>query len=1291
MVTGRGEESGARPATALLELPRLGDMIAGRFLVEGVAGRGGMGAVLRALDVTTGAPAAVKVIARPHLDGDERFAREARVLAELSHPAIVRYVAHGRTETGAPFLAMEWLEGEDLACLLAREQLSVSESFALIRRVCEGVAAAHERAVVHRDLKPSNLFLLAGDVLQAKVVDFGVARFQSHEAQTLTRAGTVLGTVGYMAPEQAMGLSDIDARADVFSIGCVLYECLTGVAAFHGAHDVAVLAKVLRDEPQLVSELRPELGTSLDALLARLLAKEPDLRPRDARVLLRELDQVALPAIDASSGRRPAPRHLTDSERKIVSVILARTHESAATLAAHEARQQAAQLDAFAQRFEAEPLPLRGGGLLLALSSRGAATDQACRAAHCALALRRMRPELTVAVATGGVEIDGPMPTGEAIDRAAELLDPCAPPFAVALDELTHGLLDERFDVRRAGDGLLLHGELGDVEAPRLLMGRATPCVGREKELALLEATLDECRDDAVARVVLVTSPPGVGKSRLGRALLERVRAREGTRVIVARADQMVAGSARALLSRLLRSAAGLGTGDDELTRRERLRAYLSSLLAEDVREVASEFLAELSDRDPNATPGPLLRAARNDPEVMHEQTRRAFEAFLAAESALAPVLILLEDLHWGDASSVGYLESALRHLAHRPILLVALGRPELRDTFPSLLKLDGAQELRLGGLTRRAAERLVRAVLPHDDAAVARIVEQADGNAFYLEELIRCVVERGSELPQTVLAMAQSRLERLELEARRVLRAASVFGGTCFHGGVAALLGSSLDAEAWLEALSDREILVRRRDPRFAGEKEYEFRHMLLRDAAYTMLTDDDRRVAHGLAGSWLEQVGERDARLLADHFERGGVDDRAVAWLTSAAMSGLEAGDFAGAVELAQRGLSLGARGEQRGTLRLLQGYVAALRGRPETESLTEAITLLPQASPYWWLAVSALTFGAMSLGRRDDALRAVQLAMTTPPGAELSGAYGAALQAMAAGMVIAGRTEWGWSVLERYDDVTPEDARCDPLFIAWLDLARCQLATASPYRGRWMLQRALGWGEAAADAMRAIGSSLGQATALFYLGYVRRVLGLYDRAEQALSESIEHAAHSGSVLIESYSKLILTWVKLHRGAHDEAATILDGLASSADPSVVHGALSVRAELCHARGEYALARSVAEMAIGGPSAPYRRVAYSTLARTQLLAGEAQQVLETVERALADAAVATAEYEVDLLASKAEALWSLGRAEQAAATLERAVALIDGVLTGIDDPALRAAFLGQIEANARVMALRSR
>jgi serine/threonine protein kinase len=265
-----------------------GEVVGDRFRIEGLAGSGGMASIYRAADVATGLHAAVKVIGRQSGTGRERFMREAAVLAQLSHPYIVRYLAHGITTHGLPFLAMDWLEGEDLAARLGRSGLGVDESLTLIRRAAEGLAVAHDCGVVHRDIKPSNLFLVHGEPASVKVIDFGVAHIDAG-AGALTRSGALLGTVSYMAPEQVTEAANIDARADVYALGCVLFECLTGRPPFVG-RSPSLVARILREKAPRPSELRAHLDADIDALIERMLAKQRSERPRDAAELLRALD-----------------------------------------------------------------------------------------------------------------------------------------------------------------------------------------------------------------------------------------------------------------------------------------------------------------------------------------------------------------------------------------------------------------------------------------------------------------------------------------------------------------------------------------------------------------------------------------------------------------------------------------------------------------------------------------------------------------------------------------------------------------------------------------------------------------------------------------------------------------------------------------------------------------------------------------------------------------------------------------------------------------------------------------
>ncbi|GAA4252115.1 hypothetical protein GCM10022255_047360 [Dactylosporangium darangshiense] len=257
-------------------------MIAGRYRLQTVLGRGGMANVWRAVDERLGRPVAVKL-----LPGDagatdpaalRRFEQEAHAAARLSHPNIVTVHDVGR-EQDVAYLVMELVDGTSLAEHLGRGALSAGRAVAIAAQVCDALDAAHRAGVIHRDIKPANI-LLAGNGT-VKVCDFGIARF-THQQQTgLTATHTVIGTSAFMAPEQAAG-GPVDARTDLYALGCVLYAMLTGGPPFTGDNPMAVLHRHLHEPPAPPRTLRLDVPADLDRLVVDLLAKNPADRPPTA-------------------------------------------------------------------------------------------------------------------------------------------------------------------------------------------------------------------------------------------------------------------------------------------------------------------------------------------------------------------------------------------------------------------------------------------------------------------------------------------------------------------------------------------------------------------------------------------------------------------------------------------------------------------------------------------------------------------------------------------------------------------------------------------------------------------------------------------------------------------------------------------------------------------------------------------------------------------------------------------------------------------------------------------------
>ncbi|WP_394830356.1 protein kinase [Pendulispora rubella] len=277
-------------------LPLDEQLFAGRFVIEAEAGVGGMGVVYRAFDQVRGERVALKILHQADPAALHRFDAEVRALAKLRHPAIVEYVAHGVDVEGDPYLAMEWVVGETLHARLREGVLAIADALILGARLAGALESAHAVGVLHRDIKPSNVLLPARNVREAKLADFGLALIgEGDEADSgdAVSGECIVGTPGYMAPEQARGSPELDGRADLFSLGCLLFRCVTGVEPFPGTAELSASAKVMLLEPPPLSELHPEAPVALSRLVANLLAKNPDERPVSARAVQKDLERMA--------------------------------------------------------------------------------------------------------------------------------------------------------------------------------------------------------------------------------------------------------------------------------------------------------------------------------------------------------------------------------------------------------------------------------------------------------------------------------------------------------------------------------------------------------------------------------------------------------------------------------------------------------------------------------------------------------------------------------------------------------------------------------------------------------------------------------------------------------------------------------------------------------------------------------------------------------------------------------------------------------------------------------------
>ncbi len=879
-------------------------LLAGRFVIEREVGRGGVGIVYRATDEVSEAHVALKVIAIPGVDASEeaRFGREGRVLAGLNHPGIVRVVAFGQLEDGHPYVAMEWLDGEDVAQRQKRAPLTLGQAVEVGASVADALAYAHGVGIVHRDVKPSNVILVGSRAghdwpIASKLVDFGVA---SAEDARLTRTGAIIGTPAYMAPEQARGDSEVDSRADIYGLGATLFEMIAGRPPHVGPTPVAILARLVTTPAPRLTEIFPDAPHSLDNLLSEMLATQPEDRPKKAsdvtdrlRAIALELERAPIAAhtLVPESGKSPSMGSIVLSSvrpggSRLVTSILA----TAVPKGPGRSR-----LIAHLRARGAEATELGGDAIVAHLGVKMAIGDEAVRAID--LGLRLAKAGCRVGVASGRTRIDRTRPTGEVVDRAAALSRD-APKGQVLADTTTSELARDSFEMELRADGSAIVSAKTTVKKD---LACGSPFVGREADLAQIVAAYERCEDDRTPIVVTISGPPGIGKTRLRHEAITLIDTHASApRVVLVRAESFAKSHALGIMADVARRIVGVAKG----ARLDDVLRAIDALFpdSEVVRRSTRELVARLVANEP--LPESVdARAARD--ALWIALTEIAIRA-----SKDAPLVIAVEDLQWADLDSVAWLDHLLVRASGHAVFVVVTARPTLWRDDPSRFSGRDHVRIELRPLAKRTVRAIATAILgdkASGESGIARvesIAAQAGGSPLFAEELARLAHQgRDAANAPTIEAAIQVSLDALDEDVREAATKLSVFGMQVWDSSLASL--GVRHASEVMSALTAAELLVEQSHSRFRDTQEWAFKHALTREVAYASLADDQLKDLHVRAGHWLARMGEDDA-IVARHFELGGDLVNAANYLEKAARRALTANALGEAVRLAEKSLA-------------------------------------------------------------------------------------------------------------------------------------------------------------------------------------------------------------------------------------------------------------------------------------------------------------------------------------------------------------------------------------------------
>lgn len=858
----------------------------GRFEIEELLGRGGQGKVWLAQDPLLGRRVAIKQLPK----GTELT--EARLAAAIEHPNVCRVYDFLSTDEH-DFIVMEYVSGETLF-KARRRGLKLEEGLRILWQVARGLAAAHERGVVHRDLKSDNVMLTPFGV--AKITDFGIS---SRESEPNASQRGITGTPQSMSPEQSLG-EPTDARSDLFSLGVLCHEIIIGESPFLGKDLQDTLHRVRAYSPPSLHEIDPNVPISLSQLVQRLLAKSASDREHSAERVARALAAV----IDQSQRTSAAPSTGRGERRQVVLV--------ACELTLAPGSDDPELLLNFRQDYRRtveRAVDELGGSVHVAIGQQyvlcfGYPTpheDSARRAARAALRIKDWADavgttaKITVRAAlhagtavileqgqTSELELGNLLRTVQAL---RELSSEAAVVASDAACQVLQGSVElgEQTSIALAGTVQLYRPllRLGPARRTR----HALPLIGRREELSLLVRACQRAAQ-GVGKLVLLQGEPGIGKSRL----LQAVRDELGSalRWATVRATPDTSHTPFAPISDLLSDLLGMrgALGEERLSRAQAQLQSYGFAPAEVLPYFDSLLRLPSSERE--------LPPAYESPERRREATLVKVINLLHRYAEKTPLVVVLEDAHWADASTLELLERLAPRLGNQRLALLVSARTQFSR---AALSGPNVTVLQLGALSSEESQELVShassgSALPA--ALVASIVKRADGVPLFLEHVARTLrVNPGedtpgsTQIPSSLRDLFAAQLHRAGAD-RPPLEVASVIGREfelplfCRAAHLTPQHGAQVLARLASQGLVEIAATL--------GDQEtWQFRHALIRDAAYEAMLKPRRQMLHAEVLEALASTAPRSEterpELMARHAEGAGALERAEQlWLRAA-----------------------------------------------------------------------------------------------------------------------------------------------------------------------------------------------------------------------------------------------------------------------------------------------------------------------------------------------------------------------------------------------------------------------
>ncbi len=940
-------------------------IFAGRYEIVKELGRGGMGVVYKAKDNKLKRFVALKFLPSSlssHEDAKLRFIREAQTASILDHQNICTIHEIDETEDGQMYIAMAYYEGETLKKKIKEGAVPLAEAIEIVIQTAQGLSKAHSEGIVHRDIKPANIIETSDRVM--KIVDFGLAKLASEARPSLT--SSMIGTPAYMSPEQAMGES-LDQRIDLWSLGVVFYELLTGHLPFQGENEQSMLHAIIHKTPESPIDLKKDIPVEAERIVLKCLRKQAERRYQSADRLISDLTKLRI-SLEKEKEDLDAKKRLEagrESERRQATVLSGEILGYSEVLESLDTEDAAlvinrcfAMIESVLSKYESRIDEITGGSFMASFGIPLAVEDAPKKAINAAIELRnsmdtfnkkenvRIPLDVRIGVNSGTV-VAGVGSTdkvysviGEDVNLAYKLRD-ISTKNNIYVGPLTYRYTKNDFEFETL-ESVSLKGRTEPITVFRLLSVKEkvyrarlgaermiySDMVGRGNELDKLKLHVLKAINGE-GSIVNIIGEAGIGKSRL---VSELNRIDEMKKVILMRGRALSIGSNLSFhpVIDILKSWARIKEEDPPTASAQKIEKVIRNVIPEEVSEIFP-FIATLMGIKLSGKHAERIKGIEGD--ALEKLILKNFRDLIARSSDIKPLVFVLEDLHWADSTSVNLFESLFRLAESKSILFINVMRPDyetserilrtIRNRYPAF-----STEIHLEPLEDSQCEALIGNLL-NVEALPIRIKEliarRAEGNPFFIEEVARSFIDDGVVeiengrfrvtekidsvvIPETINDVIMARVDKLGEQTKSLLRIASVIGRNFFYKILVEVAKGDEEIDDRLEHLKEVQLIKERRRMK---ELEYLFKHALAWDAVYNSILLKKRNqlhldVARSIESVFCERLHEFYG-MLALHYTRGENPEKSEEYLIKAGEEALKTAASIEALSYFQEALSL------------------------------------------------------------------------------------------------------------------------------------------------------------------------------------------------------------------------------------------------------------------------------------------------------------------------------------------------------------------------------------------------